>query len=116
VLPQCETRPFRLQNDIVRDGSGRLIYSNPRGELELLTQERVRRGPNSRVGEPELEIKVRRETFIFKPQPVTWTARSSVCHAGIYCACKVLRWSTLLLLRHRLFIRNLKWPWSCSQG
>ena len=48
-----------LQNDIVRDRKGRLVYANPRGPLQLLTQENVHRGPNSRVGEPEAEMKVR---------------------------------------------------------
>ena len=51
---------MRPQNDIVRKDDGRLVYTNPRGELELLTQEHVHRGPNWRVGEPEPEMRVRR--------------------------------------------------------
>ena len=58
-VPYPHASPLLPQNNIVEDDSGRLVYTNPRGELELLTQERLHRGPNWRVGEPEPEMRVR---------------------------------------------------------
>ena len=57
------------QNNIVRRSDGRLVYANPRGELELLSQEHVRRGPNWQLGEPEGEMRVRAPFDILGVRP-----------------------------------------------
>jgi len=40
----------RFRNSLTRTPDGRLVYNNPRGPLQLITQEHVRRQPKEELG------------------------------------------------------------------
>ena len=40
----------RFRNSLTRTPDGRLVYGNPRGPLQLITQEHVRRQPKEELG------------------------------------------------------------------